>query len=80
MIVTLLSLKTANEDSIKIFFNLTYSDETAERMVKLCIKKLYKSFKREINVKFFTRDKTTKLSFFANTKDKTPSFGLYMKE
>ena len=42
-------------------------------MVKSCIKKLYKSFKREINVKFVTQYKTIKMSFFTNTKDKTPS-------
>ena len=53
--------------------NLNYSDETAERMVKSCIKKLYRSFKREINVKFVTHYKTTKMSFFTNSKDKTPS-------
>ena len=53
--------------------NLNYSDETAERMVKSCIKKLYRSFKREFNVKFVTHYKTTKMSFFTNSKDKTPS-------
>ena len=65
--------KKANTDSVKIFFNLNYSGETAERMVKSCIKKLYRNFKREINVKFVTHYKTTKMSFFTNTKDKTPS-------
>ena len=42
-------------------------------MVKLCINKLYKSYKREINAKFVTHYKATKISFFTNTKDKTPS-------
>ena len=42
-------------------------------MVKKCIKKLYKSFKREINAKFVTHYKTTKISFFTNAKDKAPS-------
>ena len=42
-------------------------------MVKSCIKKLYKSFKQEINVKFVTHYKTTKISFFTNAKDKKPS-------
>ena len=51
---------------------MNYSGETARRMVKKYIKKLYKSFKREINVNFVTH-KTTKISFFTNTKDKTPS-------
>ena len=36
--------KKAYADSIKIFFNLNYSGETAERMDKSCIEKLYKSF------------------------------------
>ena len=62
--------KKANADSVKIFFNLNYSGETAERMVKSCIKKLYRRFKREINVTYY---KTTKMLFFTNTKDKTPS-------
>ena len=44
--------KKDNTDSIKIFFNLNYSGETAGSVIKKCIKKLYKSFKREINVKF----------------------------
>ena len=52
---------------------MNYSGESAERMVKKCIKKLYKSFKRKINIKFVTHYKTTKISFFTNTKDKTPS-------
>ena len=42
-------------------------------MVKLCIRKLYKSFKREINIKFVTHYKTTKILFFANAKSKTPT-------
>ena len=37
--------KKDNTDSIKIFSNLNYSGETAERMVKKCIKKLHRSFK-----------------------------------
>ena len=63
----------ANADSVKIFFNLNYSGETAEIMVKSCIKKLYRSFKREINVTFVTHYKTTKVLFFTNTKDKVLS-------
>ena len=52
---------------------MNYSGETAEGMDKSCIKKLYRSYKREINVKFVTHYKTTKILFFTNTKDKTPS-------
>ena len=59
---------------MKIFFNLNYSGETAENMINSCLRKFYKGFKQEINVKFDTHyRKTTKMSFFANTKDKTSS-------
>ena len=60
---------------MKIFFNLNYSGGTAKRMVKSYIKKLYKSFKLEINVKFVTHYKTTKISFFTNTKYTNNEFG-----
>ena len=63
--------KKDNTDSIKIFFNLNYSGETAERMIKKFTKKLYKRLKREINVQFVTHYKTTKISFFTNTKENT---------
>ena len=69
MIVTLPGLKNLMQ-----FFSLNYSGETAERMVKPCIKKLCKSFKREINVKFVRHYKTTKMSLFTSKKDKTPSW------
>ena len=55
--------KEAYAYSVKTFFNLNYSGESSERIVKSCIKKLYRSFKREINVKFVTHYKTTKMSF-----------------
>ena len=71
--------KKANTDTIKIFFSLNYLGETAERMAKSCIKKLYKSFKRKINVKFVTHLKTAKMLFFTNTKDKTPSLSILCK-
>ena len=71
--------KKANTDTIKIFFSLNYLGETAEWMAKSFIKKLYKSFKREINVKFVTHLKTAKMLFFTNTKDKTPSLSILCK-
>ena len=70
--------KKENADSIKIFFNFNYSGETAERMVKTCINKLLKKFKREIKVKFVTHYKTTKTVFYTNTKDKTPSLSNHL--
>ena len=36
------------------------------------MKKLYKCFKKEVTVKFVLHYQTTKLSYFTNTKDKTP--------
>ena len=38
------------------------------------MKKLYKCFKKEVTVKFVLHYQTTKLSYFTNTKDKTPFF------
>ena len=58
--------------SIKIFFDLQYSGDTVERMVKNCIKKLRTSLKRDTNIKFIVCYKTTNMSFYTNTKDKTP--------
>ena len=50
--------KKGNADSKKIFFNLNYLGETAGRMIKICTKKLYKTFRREINDKFITHYQT----------------------
>ena len=59
-------------DSTKIFFNLQYSGDAAERMVKSCIKKLRKCLKKDTSIKFIFCYKTTKMAFYTNTKDKTP--------
>ena len=59
--------KKANADSIKIFFNLNYSGETAERMVK-----------RKIIVTFVTHYKTIKMLFFTNTKSIICSIQIYL--
>ena len=56
-----------------MFFNLNCLGETAKKIVKSCIKKRQKGFKQEVNSKFATQYKITKMSIFANTKDKTPS-------
>ena len=57
---------------MKIFIDLKFSGNTGDRIVKNCIKKLYKCFKKEVTVKFVLHYQTTKLSYFTNTKDKTP--------
>ena len=57
-------------DDIRIYIKIKYSEETAARLVKHCMKKLYKCFKNEKRVKFVLQYETTKLSYFTNTKDK----------
>ena len=59
-------------DSTKNFFNLQYSADTVELTVKSCIKKLRKCLKKNTNIKCIVCYKTTKMSFYTNTKDKTP--------
>ena len=55
-------------DTVKIFIDLKFSSNT---IVKNCIKKLYKCFKKEVTAKFVLYYQTAKLSYFTNTKDKT---------
>ena len=62
---------SVSTDSNKIFFNLQYSGDTAEGMLKSCIKKLSKCLKKDTNIKFIVCYKTTKMPFYKNTKDKT---------
>ena len=57
---------------MKIFIDLKFSGNTGDRIVKNCMKKLYKCFKKEATVKFVLHYQTTKLSYFTNTNDKTP--------
>ena len=59
-------------NTVKISINLKFSGNTANRVVKHCIKKLSKCFKREVTIKFVFHYQTTKLCYFTNTKDKTP--------
>ena len=56
--------------SVGIYIKIKYSGETANRLIKQCMKKLYKCFKKEKRVKFVLQYETTKLSYFTNTKDK----------
>ena len=57
---------------MKIFIDLKFSVNTGDRIVKYCIKKLHKYFKKEVTVKFSLHYQTTELCYFTNTKDKTP--------
>ena len=59
-------------DTMKIFVVLKFSGDTTDRIVKSCINKLYKCFKKEVSVKLVLHYQTTKLCYFTNTKDKTP--------
>ena len=67
------NISSVSADSTKMFLNLQYSGDTAERLVKSFIKKLYKCLKKDTNNKFIVCYKNTKLSFYTNTKDKTLS-------
>ena len=58
------------DDAVRIYIKLKYSGETAVRLIKQCMKKLYKCFKKEKIIEFVLQYETTKLSFFTNTKDK----------
>ena len=62
----------STRDAVKIFTDLEFSGNRGDRIVKNCVKKLYKCFKKEVTVKFVLHYQTTKLSYFTNTKDKTP--------
>ena len=59
-------------DTVNIFIDLKFSANTADRIVKNSIKKLYKCFNQEVTIKFVLHCQTTKLYYFTNTKDKTP--------
>ena len=58
------------DDTVRIYIKIKYSGETADRLIKQCMKKLYKCFKKKKRVRFVLRYETTKLSYFTNTKDK----------
>ena len=59
-------------DTVKIFIDLKFSRNTADKIIKNCIKKIYKCFKKEVTLKFVLHYQTTKICYFTNTKDKTP--------
>ena len=58
------------DDTVRIYIKIKYSGETADRLIKQCMKKLYKCFKKKKRVRFVLQYETTKLSYFTNTKDK----------
>ena len=45
------NIKEETTDTVKIFIDLKFSGNTGDRIVKNCIKKLYKCFKKEVTVK-----------------------------
>ena len=55
--------------AVRIYINIKYSEETADRLIKQCMKKLQKCFKLDKRVKFVLQYKTTKLSHFTNKKN-----------
>ena len=56
--------------AVRIYINIKYSGETADTLIKKCIKERYNCFKKDKRVKFVLQYETTKLSYFTNTKDK----------
>ena len=56
--------------AVRIYINIKYSEETADKLIKQCMKKLFKYFKKDQRVKFVLQYETTKLSYFTSTKDK----------
>ena len=52
-------------DTVKIFIDLKFSGNTVDMI-------LYKCFEKEVTVKLLLHYHTTKISYFSNTKDKTP--------
>ena len=68
-------IKIAEEctrDTVNIFIDLKFSDNTADVIVKNYVKKLCKCFKKEVTVEFVLHYQTTKLCYFTSAKDKTP--------
>ena len=59
------------DDAVRIYIKIKYSRETADRLIKQCMKKPSRCFKKEKKVKSVLQYETTNLSYFANTKDKT---------
>ena len=59
------------EHAVRIYIKIKTYGETADRLIKQCIKKRYKCFKKEKWAKFIFQHETTKLSYFTNTKNKT---------
>ena len=53
-------------DTVKIFIDLKFSGITGDRIVKNCIKKLYKCLKKQVIAKSVFHYQTTKLCYFTN--------------
>ena len=41
------------DDAVRIYIKIKYSGETVDKLIKQCMKKLYKCFKKEKRVKLF---------------------------
>ena len=52
------------DDAVRIFIKIKYCGETTDRLIKRCMKKFYKCFKKEKRVKFVLQYEKTKLSYF----------------
>ena len=61
-----------DEDTVDIFMFLPYSGKEAESVVNRCKQRLFKLFRKDLNIKFKVHLQSKKLSFLTSNKDKTP--------
>ena len=60
------------EESHDIYMFLTYAGKEAESVILRCKRRLFKVFKKDLNIKFKVHLQSKKLCFFTSNKDKTP--------
>ena len=61
-----------DENASFIYVNLPYLGTKQEQLVKSCLHKFRKCFKKEKMVHFKVLYNTNKISYYTNTKDRTP--------
>ena len=57
-------------DAVRIYIKIKYTGETADRLIKQCMKKLYKCFKNEKRVNLFYNMKQLNYLIFLTQKIK----------
>ena len=61
-----------DQESHDIYVFLPFAGKEAENVVLRCKKRLFRTFKKDLNIKFKVHLQSKKLSFFTSNKDKTP--------